>query len=82
MAMTENERQAVRLADDLRNHIGRWLIQRGLQGPVSISPYVGRDGRPNVLIRTDAHVARALAMSLDERSHPPPRRPLPPNRHV
>ncbi|OLT31839.1 hypothetical protein BJF79_08575 [Actinomadura sp. CNU-125] len=77
MTLAENERQAVRLADELRTRIDRWLAQRGIRGSVIISPFVGSDGRPNVLIRTDAHVAHALLMSLDERPHPPPSAPPP-----
>ncbi|QFG22879.1 hypothetical protein [Actinomadura sp. WMMB 499] len=70
--MSEDEREAIRLAGDFRSRIQRWLDQREIQGPLIALPCVGIDGKPNVEARTGGRIARTLAMGLGERSHPPP----------
>ncbi|MFD0687472.1 hypothetical protein [Actinomadura fibrosa] len=89
--LNDSDRQALRLAQDLREEMRAALPQ--LAAAPSVSPFVDQTGTPSVLLRMDADTARALMAVLAERrieragappaqarradgSHVPP--PLPP----
>lgn len=85
--LNDSDRQALRLAQDLREEMRAALPQ--LPAPPSVSPFVDQSGMPSVLLKMDAETARALMAVLAERrgmaateqrradgSHVPP--PLPP----
>lgn len=69
--LNDNERLAVQFGHDLRERMNRWLSARGIDGSVTVSPFVDSAGQPNLLIRANAHVARALTLGLEERAQPP-----------
>ncbi|WP_141576472.1 hypothetical protein [Actinomadura sp. WMMA1423] len=85
--LSDSDRQALRLAQDLREEMRAALPQ--LPAPPSVSPFVDQGGMPSVLLKMDAETARALMAVLAERrsaaaaeqrradgSHVPP--PVPP----
>lgn len=84
--LNDSDRQALRLAQDLREEMRAALPQ--LPTPPSVSPFVDQAGMPSVLLKMDAETARALMAVLAERrgaaaeqrradgSHVPP--PVPP----
>lgn len=84
--LNDSDRQALRLAQDLREEMRAALPQS--LAPPSVSPFVDQAGMPSVLLRMDAETARALMAVLAERrgvaaeqrradgSHVPP--PVPP----
>ncbi|MEV0667586.1 hypothetical protein ACIBI3_41590 [Actinomadura luteofluorescens] len=84
--LNDSDRQALRLAQDLREEMRAALPQSPT--PPSVSPFVDQTGMPSVLLRMDAETARALMAVLAERrgaaaeqrradgSHVPP--PVPP----
>ncbi|GAA2305914.1 hypothetical protein GCM10010402_76600 [Actinomadura luteofluorescens] len=84
--LNDSDRQALRLAQDLREEMRAALPQAPT--PPSVSPFVDQTGMPSVLLRMDAETARALMAVLAERrgaaaeqrradgSHVPP--PVPP----
>jgi hypothetical protein len=59
-------REAVSLARDLREEIREWLARRGVEAPVVLSPFIDPSGQPNVLIRMNAYLARAMILSFQE----------------
>ncbi|WP_131902481.1 hypothetical protein [Actinomadura rubrisoli] len=63
--MSDSDRQALRLAQDLREEIRAALPQ--LAAAPSVSPFVDQGGTPSVLLRMDADTARALMAVLAER---------------
>ncbi|MEV4253354.1 hypothetical protein AB0J52_09300, partial [Spirillospora sp. NPDC049652] len=67
--LSDSDRQALRLAHDLREQLARNLPDR-IASP-SISPYVDPAGRPSVLVRLDDETARALIAMLGERGASP-----------
>lgn len=67
--LSDSDRQALRLAHDLREELARNLP--GSIASPSISPYVDPAGRPSVLVRLDDETARALIAVLGDRGAPP-----------
>ncbi|MDL4813916.1 hypothetical protein [Actinomadura opuntiae] len=63
--MSDSDRQALRLAQDLREEM-RAALPR-LPAAPSVSPFVDQAGTPSVLLRMDADTARALMAVLAER---------------
>ncbi|MGP4029094.1 hypothetical protein [Actinomadura sp. 3N407] len=63
--MSDSDRQALRLAHDLREEMRAALPQ--LPAAPSVSPFVDQAGMPSVLLRMDADTARALMALLAER---------------
>ncbi|XRQ16117.1 hypothetical protein ACN3XK_36175 [Actinomadura welshii] len=63
--MSDSDRQALRLAHDLREEMRAALPQ--LPSAPSVSPFVDQAGMPSVLLRMDADTARALMALLAER---------------
>ncbi|GAA2640064.1 hypothetical protein SMC26_43995 [Actinomadura fulvescens] len=76
--LSDSDRQALRLAHDLREEMRLALPPHGAAAP-AVSPFVDPAGRPSVLMRMDADTARALMALLGERragqtAPPEPRR--------
>lgn len=67
--LNDSDRQALRLAQDLREEMRAALPQ--LPSPPSVSPFVDQSGMPSVLLRMDADTARALMAVLAERRAEP-----------
>ncbi|WP_157431355.1 hypothetical protein [Actinomadura hibisca] len=63
--LSDSDRQALRLAHDLREEM-RLALPQPAAAP-SVSPFVDPAGRPSVLMRMDAETARALMAVLGER---------------
>lgn len=63
--LSDSDRQALRLAQDLREEMRAALPQ--LPSAPSVSPFVDQGGTPSVLLRMDADTARALMAVLAER---------------
>ena len=63
--LSDSDRQALRLAHDLREEM-RAAFPQLPSGP-SVSPFVDQAGVPSVLMRMDADTARALMALLAER---------------
>ncbi|TMR00693.1 hypothetical protein ETD83_16205 [Actinomadura soli] len=63
--LSDSDRQALRLAQDLREEMRAALPQ--LPTAPSVSPFVDQAGTPSVLLRLDADSARALMALLAER---------------
>ncbi|MFF5261583.1 hypothetical protein ACFY4C_21775 [Actinomadura viridis] len=76
--LSDSDRQALRLAHDLREGM-RMALPPQATAP-SVSPFVDPTGRPSVLMRMDEDTARAMMALLAERRfeqaqrHPEPRR--------
>jgi hypothetical protein len=68
--LSDSDRQALRLAHDLREEM-RLALPHGAGGP-TVSPFVDPAGLPSVLMRMDADTARALMALLRERRMQPP----------
>jgi hypothetical protein len=67
--LSDSDRQALRLAQDLREEIRAALPQ--LPSAPSVSPFVDQAGTPSVLLRLDADTARALmALLAGSRTEP------------
>ncbi|MFD0903214.1 hypothetical protein [Actinomadura sediminis] len=77
--MSDSDRQALRLAQDLREEMRAALPQ--LPADPSVSPFVDPGGTPSVLLRMDADTARALmAVLAERRAAPAGERPAEPRR--
>ncbi|QXJ26038.1 hypothetical protein AGRA3207_007625 [Actinomadura graeca] len=63
--LRDSDRQALRLAQDLREEMRAALPQQA--AAPSVSPFVDQAGMPSVLLRMDADTARALMAVLAER---------------
>jgi len=63
--LSDSDRQALRLAQDLREEMRAALPQQA--AAPSVSPFVDQSGTPSVLLRMDADTARALMAVLAER---------------
>lgn len=69
--LSDRERQALHLADALRQEVWAWMTSRNVAAPFMVTPFVDPAGRPNVLIRLDAALALAMIHGLHEQ-HPRP----------
>ncbi|QFG26346.1 hypothetical protein [Actinomadura sp. WMMB 499] len=77
--MSDSDRQALRLAQDLREEMRAALPQ--LPADPSVSPFVDQGGTPSVLLRMDADTARALmAVLAERRAAPAGEQPVEPRR--
>jgi hypothetical protein len=74
-SMSDPNREAVSLAQDLQQRMLRWMAHRSASAAVIVTPFVDPAGRPNVLIRLNAHVARAMIISFDQHHTQPPQWP-------
>ncbi|WP_131732538.1 hypothetical protein [Actinomadura formosensis] len=63
--LSDSDRQALRLAQDLREEMRAALPQ--MPAAPSVSPFVDQAGMPSVLLKMDAETARALMAVLAER---------------
>ncbi len=63
--------EAVRLRDEMRGALGRWLEQRGVTAPVVISGYVTSTGQPALSIQLNAYLAATIITSITEQVTPP-----------
>ena len=73
--LSDKDKQAIRLADDLQRAIDQWLGRRGVGSSCAVSPYVDPTGEPAVIIKMNAQVAGAMIDSLQQLngpSGPPP----------
>jgi hypothetical protein len=73
--LSDKDKQALRLADDLQKAIDQWLGGRGVAPSCAVSPFVDTAGEPAVIIKMNAQVASALIDSLqllNGPSGPPP----------
>jgi hypothetical protein len=75
--LTDNDRQALELARDLRANMQQWQARHGMNGTFSISPFVDPKGRPSVIVTMDSPLALAMVRSLDQQAAHGPA-PLPP----
>ena len=72
--LTDKDRQALRLADDLQKAIDQWLGRRGVEQSCTVSPFVDPSGEPAVIIKMNARAASAMIDGLGE----PEAGPMPP----
>jgi hypothetical protein len=75
--LTDTDRQALRLADDLQRAVQQWLSRRGVDQSCTVSPYVDGAGQPAVVMKLSAQAAWAMIDSLDEQPTSPGLRPAP-----
>lgn len=64
--LSGSDREALRLAHELREEIRQALLGWGVGSPAAVSPFVDSSGTPSVIVRLDSESARALAMMLGE----------------
>jgi hypothetical protein len=64
--LRDSDREALRLAHGFREEMRHWLAHRGVDAPLSVSPFVDPSGQPSVLVTMSAEVARALCTMLAE----------------
>jgi hypothetical protein len=77
--LTDTDRQALRLADELQRAIQQWLSHQGVDPSCTVSPFVDGAGQPAVLMKLTAQAAWALMDGLHRQPGPVPRgaRPAP-----
>jgi hypothetical protein len=77
--LTDTDRQALRLADELQRAVQQWLSHQGVDPSCMVSPFVDGAGQPAVLMKLNAQAAWALMDGLQRQSGPLPRgaRPAP-----
>jgi len=64
--LSDRERQALRLADDLQKAVEQWLSSRGAGRSCTVSPFVDPSGQPSVILKMNARVAYAMINSLNQ----------------
>lgn len=64
--LTDSDREALRLAQELRDEMSRALSRQGHADAPAVSPFVDAGGRPSVLVRLDAGSVHALSQILGE----------------
>lgn len=69
--LSDQDRQALRLADELHKAVAQWLSQRGMGQTCAVSPFVSPAGQPSVILTMNAQVASALIESLRPSPTPP-----------
>lgn len=75
--LTDTDRQALRLADDLQRAVQQWLSRLGVDQSCTVSPYVDGAGQPAVLMKLNAPAAWAMVDGLDPQQAGPRVRPVP-----
>jgi hypothetical protein len=66
--LTDTDRQALRLADELQRAVQQWLSHQGVDPSCTVSPFVDSAGQPAVLMKMNAQAAWAMIDSLDQQS--------------
>ncbi|HEX3925646.1 MAG TPA: hypothetical protein VHY31_25445 [Streptosporangiaceae bacterium] len=69
--LSDQDRQALRLADELREAMAQWLSQRGVDQNCAVSPFVNPAGQPAVILTMSAQVTSALIEGLRPRRTQP-----------
>jgi hypothetical protein len=64
--LTDTDRQALRLANDLQKAVQQWLSYRGVNQSCTVSPFVDGAGQPAVLLRMNAQAAWSMIDSLHQ----------------
>jgi hypothetical protein len=64
--LTDSDRQALQLADELQKAVQRWLSYRGVYQPCTVSPFVDPAGQPAVVVKMNAQVAHAMIDGLGQ----------------
>ncbi|RCG31646.1 hypothetical protein DQ384_08790 [Sphaerisporangium album] len=64
--LTNRDRQALRLAAELRRRMQEWLGRRGIPASPVVSPFVDAAGDASVLITVNAHAALAMILGFEE----------------
>jgi hypothetical protein len=75
--LSDQDRRALRLADDLQKAVEQWLAHRGVDQSCTVSPFVDPAGQPAVVIKLNAQVACAMIDSLNEQHARSAERPSP-----
>jgi hypothetical protein len=75
------EREARRLAEQIRGGIGRWLQRHGQNAPVSVSGLLDSAGQPKVLLQMNSRLLLALVASAIQQAEQPPAQVAPPPPH-
>jgi hypothetical protein len=65
-SLSDQDRRALRLADDLQKAVEQWLAHRGVDQSCTVSPFVDPTGQPAVVIKLNAQVACVMIDSLNE----------------
>jgi hypothetical protein len=63
--LSDTDRQALRLADDLQKAVEQWLSRRGVDESCAVSPFVDPAGQPAVIVKMNVHAASAMIDSLN-----------------
>jgi hypothetical protein len=69
--LSDQDRQALQLADELQKAMTQWLSQRGVDQTCAVSPFVNPAGHPAVILTMNAQVASALIEGLRPRRTQP-----------
>jgi hypothetical protein len=64
--LSDTDRRALRIADDLQKAVKQWLSYRGVDESCAVSPFVDQAGQPAVIVKMNARVASAMIDSLNE----------------
>ena len=75
--LSDRDRRALQLADDLQKAVQRWLRYREVDQSCTVSPFVDPTGQPAVIIKMNAQVACAMVDSLNEQHALPAEQPSP-----
>jgi hypothetical protein len=77
--LTDTDRQALRLADELQRAVQQWLSRHGADPSCTVSPFVDAAGQPAVLMKLNAQAAWALIDGLHRQPEQgrPGARPVP-----
>jgi hypothetical protein len=75
--LSDVDRRALKLADDLQKALEQWLSYRGMHQPCPVSPFVDPAGEPAVIIKMNAQVASAMIDSLRQQRGRSPGQPGP-----
>ena len=68
--LTDTDRQALRLADELQRAVQQWLSHQGVDPSCTVSPFVDGAGQPAVLMKLNAQAAWALMDGLHRQPGP------------
>jgi hypothetical protein len=73
--LSDRDRQALRLASELRRRMQDWLGRRGIPTSLVVSLFVDPAGQASVLIRMNSHVALAVILGFEEHRQRCPEQP-------